>query len=262
MTPEAPTAPAPRRPNTLLVAVLSVLLGIVLATAGIAVAQNPPGVSPEDFPPGMEGEHDEDYDDDFYCEDLSELPAEELAEIQAEEDALAAPLDEQGIAYERIEETEGLSWVVPAGTQELETAIDAWVRENRPDAPTLADLESCDPEVMAQVEAFIDSVSDEEFAAALDAIAAHLDEQGIAYERIDEGDGIAWIVPVGEAAFWEAADDFYTERYGDELWGDCDEDVDGSDGDVEGGDDADDADADADAEGSEVDDTDADDSDA
>ncbi len=99
-----------------------------------------------------------------------ESSAEEIAEIQAETDELAAFLDEQGIAYEIVEDECGLSWVEwdwddPAA----EEAIDEFFGEF--DDWGFGFIEEIDPE-----QALAD------IAGLLEGLAAHLDAAGVEHQ--------------------------------------------------------------------------------
>jgi hypothetical protein len=144
-----------------------------------------------------------DYEDDAVVAAVDEFWAERYPEdeaidpaLQADEDALAAYLDERGIAY-TWEEDGGYRYVVVAEDDEAGwQAVEEFWAERYP--MTAEDVAAAN--------------ADE------DALAAFLDERGISYTRDTDAYGVNFVVTdENDEAAWEAVDEFWAERYGDEC---------------------------------------------
>jgi hypothetical protein len=124
--------------------------------------------------------------------DLGWTP-EDIAATNADEDALAAFLDQRGIQYTREPDEDGIRWVVWDESDEAANdAVDAFYAERHPLSPEdLADLQ-----------------------AEQDALAAFLDERGIHYTRDSDADGVDYVVwDENDDAANAATDEFYAEHY-------------------------------------------------
>jgi hypothetical protein len=118
---------------------------------------------------------------------------EDIAETNEEQDALAAFLDERGIAHTTEPDEVGIRWVVWDESDEAATdAVDQFYAERYPLTP----------------EELADANSEE------DALAAFLDERGIRYTRDTGADGVDYVVwDEHDDAATAAIGDFYAERY-------------------------------------------------
>ena len=118
------------------------------------------------------------------------LPADVVASINDDEDALAAFLDERGITSTRETDTDGMRWVAwDEEDDAANTAVDQFYAEHYP----------LSPEELAQMNA-------EE-----DALAAFLDQQGITYTRQPGPDGVNYVAwDEEDDAANTAVDHFYT----------------------------------------------------
>lgn len=134
--------------------------------------------------------------DEFWAQRYPEDAEATDPEMQADEDALAAYLDERGIAY-TWEEDGGLRYVVVADDDEAGwEAVEEFWAERYP-------------------------MTAEEVAAANadeDALAAFLDERGISYTRDTDAYGVNYVVTdENDEAAWEAIDEFWADRFGDDC---------------------------------------------
>lgn len=182
-TPEkAPEPTTDRRPPRwrrakLIAACAAVALPVVgLATYGIAGAES-----------------SDDSREVEVTEDCSPLTPEEVTETNDEQDALAAFLRERGIAHTRETDEDGIRWVTWDETDdEANAAADQFYAARYPMSP-------------------------EEVAAANeheDALAAFLDERGIAHTRQTDAHGVNHVVwDENDEAAGEALTDFFTTRY-------------------------------------------------
>ena len=135
--------------------------------------------------------------------ELYEIPEEELEFIWEENAALAAALDEAGIAYELIADEGGWEWVEwddedPAAWE----VVDAFHLERYP------------PERIPEEE--LERIRQENAG-----LMAALDAAGVAYELIADEGGWEWVEWDYESrAAQEVVDAFYAELFGEEWVGD------------------------------------------
>lgn len=118
---------------------------------------------------------------------------EELAQMREDNEKLMAALDETGVAYEVVTDPGGWEYLEPADGdfEAFERAVGEFWSGHEAEGPG------------------------EEHLAAMreqnEELTAHLDEQGIAYEIVDEGDGWEYVQPSTDEGF-RAMDDFWHEQ--------------------------------------------------
>ena len=121
------------------------------------------------------------------------LPADVVASINEDEDALAAFLDERGITSTRETYTDGVRWVAwDEEDDAANTAVDQFYAEHYP----------LSPEDLAEA------------TVKENALAAFLDQQGITYTRQPGPDGVNYVAwDEEDDAANTAVDQFYAEHY-------------------------------------------------
>ncbi len=145
--------------------------------------------------------------------------ADEVAEMNAETEALIAYLADAGFTVEVETDDFGISYPIFGGADEtndpLWEAMDAFYAERYGDID-LGGFEDWQPsadeiaEINAETDALIASLADAGFALEVET-----DEFGITYPVFRDADE-------SNDALWEAVDAFYTERYGDVDFGEFD----------------------------------------
>lgn len=137
-----------------------------------------------------------------FDEEIYEIPAEELEHMREENAALAAVLDEAGIAYELITDEGGWEWVdwdyEDPAAQEV---VDAFYSERYP------------PEPIPEEE--LERIREENAG-----LMAALDAAGIAHELVTDEGGWEWVEwDFEDPAAQEAVDAYYAELFGEEWIG-------------------------------------------
>lgn len=138
------------------------------------------------------------YPDEGFFEEA--IPEEELQRMIEENAALSVVLDEAGVAYELVTEEAGFEWVEwDEEDSAAQAVVEAFSNEFYPSEPI--------PEAeLAQIR--------EENAA----LAAALDQAGVAYELITEEIGFEWVEwDYEDRAAQAVVDAFYAELYGNEF---------------------------------------------
>jgi hypothetical protein len=161
-----------------------------LVAAGLVLAAPVVGLASY----GVAGANSADDSPEEVVEDCGEAWApEDIAETNEEQDALAAFLDQRGIAHTAETDEMGIRWVVYDDSDEAATdAVDQFYAERYPLTP----------------EELADANSEE------DALAAFLDERGIRYTRDPGADGVDYVVwDENDDAATAAIGEFYAERY-------------------------------------------------
>lgn len=115
--------------------------------------------------------------------------AVELEGMREDNQRLAAALDEAGIAYEVVTAEDGWEYLEPADE----------------------DWEAFERAMGSLHEADLSGPHAEEMRAENDALAAYLDEAGVAYERITEDDGWEHVEPADQAG-WRVMEEFWQVR--------------------------------------------------
>jgi hypothetical protein len=165
-----------------------------LVAAGLVLAAPVVGLASYGVAGATSAEDDPEEGQEEVVEDCGEPWApEDIAETNEEQDALAAFLDQRGIAHTAETDEVGIRWVVYDDNDEAATdAVDQFYAERYPLTP----------------EELADANSEE------DALAAFLDERGIRYTRDPGADGVDYVVwDENDDAATAAVGEFYAERY-------------------------------------------------
>ena len=160
-----------------------------------------------------------------------ELTDEDIAEINAETDAIVAYLaqngvtvevetDELGIRFPAIDDADEATWAL----------VDQYFEETYGDEFDEFDFEDGD----VDFELTEDDIA--EINAETDAIVAYLADNGVTVEVETDEDGIRWpVIDDEDDATWELVDQWYVDTYGDdfEMLEGCDFDEDHDFGDLD-----------------------------
>lgn len=144
-----------------------------------------------------------------------ELSAEDRAEVEAFVSALTTHLDEKGVQYDLVTE-EGIEFPEPADDAGWEIA-DRFIDDHWADGDLDAEHEDEIDFDHALPRELVDALNAED-----EALRAHLDTAGVAYETEVDESGISYSMPVDEAG-WEQVEAFFDARYADceDVFGDA-----------------------------------------
>ncbi|MEM7284772.1 MAG: hypothetical protein AAF480_00335 [Actinomycetota bacterium] len=231
-------------------AAAALTLGIAVPVMAESGGDEPPLTQPASNTVVMSvdelAEMDADGMDGVFAEEigLEDLTDEDIAEINAETDALVAHLADNGVTVEVETDDNGLRFPVLDDADEATwDLVDQYYEE------TYGDLEFDDIDF---------ELTDEDIAeinAETDAIVAHLADNGVTVEVETDEDGVRWpAIDDADEATWALVDQYFVDTYGEdfEILEGCDFDED-----EEFGEDGDDL-AERDADESDVDESDVD----